>query len=149
VGFVDLLISFRHPCCHVDLYRFEPSCTFFLLPVFVLLAFLASLGPGPGHRSHVKIPRLSLHRPVHRPIWLYVLPWDSVSTVVPEKWVCFTRSPNVGVIDVFSLVRCAREESHCTCPGFSHESVCRRPVRLARASAYFRRTERSLPRDMI
>src|SRR5580658_8187805 len=46
VAFVDLLISFVILCVMMVWYRFLPTWQILLLPLFVFLAFLASLGPG-------------------------------------------------------------------------------------------------------
>ena len=148
VGFVDLLISFGILAAMLIWYRFEPSWHIFLLPVFVLLAFLASLGPGLWVTAlNVKYRDFRYIVPFIVQFGLYVSPVGFSSTVVPEKWrLLYSLNPIVGVIDGFRWC-VLRGESHLYMPGFLM-SLCVVALFVWLGIAYFRRTERSFE-DMI
>ena len=71
VAFVDFLISFVHSGLADDLVPIRAGLANLLLPVFVLLAFLASLAPvSVDHRAQRQVSRLPLHHSFHRSIWV-------------------------------------------------------------------------------
>ena len=148
VGFVDLLISFGILAAMMIWYRFQPSWQIFLLPIFVLLAFLASLGPGLWITAlNVKYRDFRYVIPFILQIGLYVSPVGFSSTVVPEKWrLLYSLNPLVGVIDGFRWCVLGGE-SHLYMPGFLM-SLCVVALFVWLGVAYFRRTERSFE-DMI
>jgi lipopolysaccharide transport system permease protein len=84
-------------------YRFVPSWTIVTLPVFVLLAFLASLGPGLWITAlNVKYRDFRYVIPFIVQFGLYVSPVGFSSAVVPEEWrLLYSLNPMVGVIDGF------------------------------------------------
>lgn len=148
VGFVDLLISFGILAAMMIWYHFEPSWQIFLLPFFVLLAFLASLGPGLWITAlNVKYRDFRYIVPFIVQFGLYVSPVGFSSTVVPEKWrLLYSLNPIVGVIDGFRWCVLGGE-SHLYMPGFLM-SLCVVALFVWLGVAYFRRTERSFE-DMI
>ena len=148
VGFVDLLISFGILAAMMIWYRFQPSWQIFLLPIFVLLAFLASLGPGLWITAlNVKYRDFRYVIPFILQFGLYVSPVGFSSTVVPEKWrLLYSLNPIVGVIDGFRWCVLGGE-SHLYMPGFLM-SLCVVALFVWLGVAYFRRTERSFE-DMI
>lgn len=103
VAFVDLLISFAILCVMMVWYQFWPSWRILLLPFFVLLAFLASLGPGLWVTSlNVKYRDFRYVMPFALQLGLYISPVGFSSSVVPEKWrLLYSLNPVVGVIDGF------------------------------------------------
>ena len=103
VAFVDLLISFAILCVMMVWYQFWPSWKILLLPFFVLLAFLASLGPGLWVTSlNVKYRDFRYVMPFALQLGLYISPVGFSSCVVPEKWrLLYSLNPVVGVIDGF------------------------------------------------
>jgi lipopolysaccharide transport system permease protein len=103
VAFVDLLISFAILCVMMVWYQFLPSWQILLLPFFVLLAFLASLGPGLWVTSlNVKYRDFRYVMPFALQLGLYISPVGFSSSVVPEKWrLLYSLNPVVGVIDGF------------------------------------------------
>jgi len=148
VGFVDLLISFGILAAMMIWYRFQPSWQIFLLPIFVLLAFLASLGPGLWITAlNVKYRDFRYVIPFILQFGLYVSPVGFSSTVVPEKWrLLYSLNPLVGVIDGFRWCVLGGD-SQLYMPGFLI-SLCVVALFVWLGVAYFRRTEQSFA-DMI
>jgi len=148
VGFVDLLISFGILAAMMIWYRFQPSWQIFLLPIFVLLAFLASLGPGLWITAlNVKYRDFRYVIPFILQFGLYVSPVGFSSTVVPEKWrLLYSLNPLVGVIDGFRWCVLGGD-SRLYMPGFLM-SLCVVALFVWLGVAYFRRTEQSFA-DMI
>ena len=148
VGFVDLLISFGILAAMMIWYRFQPSWQIFLLPIFVLLAFLASLGPGLWITAlNVKYRDFRYVIPFILQFGLYVSPVGFSSTVVPEKWrLLYSLNPLVGVIDGFRWCVLGGD-SQLYMPGFLM-SLCVVALFVWLGVAYFRRTEQSFA-DMI
>jgi lipopolysaccharide transport system permease protein len=103
VAFVDLLISFAILCVMMVWYKFCPTWQILCLPFFVLLAFLASLGPGLWVTSlNVKYRDFRYVMPFALQLGLYVSPVGFSSSVVPAKWrLLYSLNPVVGVIDGF------------------------------------------------
>ena len=148
VGFVDLLISFGILAAMMIWYRFQPSWQIFLLPIFVLLAFLASLGPGLWITAlNVKYRDFRYVIPFILQFGLYVSPVGFSSTVVPEKWrLLYSLNPLVGVIDGFRWCVLGGD-TQLYMPGFLM-SLCVVALFVWLGVAYFRRTEQSFA-DMI
>lgn len=103
VSFVDLLISFVILIAMMIWYQFAPSINILALPLFVVLGFLASLGPGLWITSlNVKYRDFRYVIPFLLQFGLYVSPVGFSSTAVPEKWrLLYSLNPMVGVIDGF------------------------------------------------
>ena len=103
VAFADFLISF---CILIGLfvwYKFIPGWEMVLLPVFVLLGVLASLGPSLWITAlNVKYRDFRYVIPFVLQFGLYVSPVGFSSAVVPEQWrFLYSLNPMVGVIDGF------------------------------------------------
>jgi lipopolysaccharide transport system permease protein len=103
VAFVDFLISF---CILLGLmvwYQFYPDLRVILLPMFVVLAFLCSVGPSLWITSlNVKYRDFRYVIPFVVQFGLYVSPVGFSSNVVPERWrLLYSLNPMVGVIDGF------------------------------------------------
>jgi lipopolysaccharide transport system permease protein len=103
VALVDLLISFAILAGMMLWYRFVPGWQLLLLPAFVLLAFVASLGPSLWITAlNVKYRDFRYIIPFLVQFGLYVSPVGFSSGVVPDKWrVLYALNPMVGVIDGF------------------------------------------------
>ena len=103
VAFVDFLISFTILVGMMVFYRFVPGWNILLLPLFVLLAFFASLGPSLWLTSlNVKYRDFRYIIPFVVQFGLYVSPVGFSSSVIPEKWrLLYALNPVVGVIDGF------------------------------------------------
>lgn len=102
-AFVDFLISFTLLVVLMIYYQFAPNWHILLLPVFMLLALLASLGPGLWMTAlNVKYRDFRYIIPFVVQFGLYVSPVGFSSNVVPEKWrLLYSLNPMVGVIDGF------------------------------------------------
>lgn len=103
VALVDFLISFVILVGMMIWYQYLPGWQILLLPVFVLLAFMASLGPGLWITSlNVKYRDFRYVIPFMVQFGLYVSPVGFSSSLIPEKWrLLYSLNPMVGVIDGF------------------------------------------------
>lgn len=103
VALIDFLMSFALLVTMLVWYQFLPSWQIWLLPVFVLLAVLASLGPGLWITAlNVKYRDFRYVIPFIVQFGLYVSPVGFSSSVVPENWrLLYSLNPMVGVIDGF------------------------------------------------
>ena len=102
-AFVDFLISFVILAGMMVYYRFAPGWNILLLPLFMLLALLASLGPGLWITAlNVKYRDFRYVIPFVVQLGLYVSPVGFSSSVIPERWrLLYSLNPMVGVIDGF------------------------------------------------
>jgi homopolymeric O-antigen transport system permease protein len=103
VALVDFLISFAMLVLLMVWYQFMPDWRILVLPVFVLLAFCASIGPGLWITAlNVKYRDFRYIIPFIVQFGLYVSPVGFSSSVVPEQWrLLYSLNPIVGVIDGF------------------------------------------------
>jgi lipopolysaccharide transport system permease protein len=103
VTLVDFLISFSILVAMMIWYQFVPTWRICLLPVFVVLAFLASLGPSLWITSlNVKYRDFRYVIPFIVQFGLYISPVGFSSSVIPENWrVLYSLNPVVGIIDGF------------------------------------------------
>jgi lipopolysaccharide transport system permease protein len=103
VAFVDLAVSFGVLGVMMIWYRFVPGLQILLLPIFVALVFLASLGPGLWVTSlNVRYRDFRYVIPFALQLGLYISPVGFSSSVVPAKWrLLYALNPMVGVIDGF------------------------------------------------
>ena len=102
-AFVDFLISLVILLALMLYYRFAPGWTMLLLPAFMLLALLASLGPGLWITAlNVKYRDFRYVIPFITQFGLYVSPVGFSSSVIPAQWrLIYSLNPMVGVIDGF------------------------------------------------
>jgi lipopolysaccharide transport system permease protein len=102
-AFIDFLISFIIMVGMMVYYQFTPCWQIMLLPIFMLLALLASLGPGLWIASlNVKYRDFRYIIPFLIQFGLYISPVGFSSNVIPEQWrVLYSLNPIVGVIDGF------------------------------------------------
>jgi len=102
-SFIDFLISFLILVGMMVWYRFLPGWQILLLPGFIVLAFLASLGPGLWITAmNVKFRDFRYIIPFLVQFGLYISPVGFSSNVVPENWrLLYSLNPMVGVIDGF------------------------------------------------
>ena len=119
VSFVDFLISFLILVALMLWYRFLPGWQILTLPLFVFMAFLASLGPGLWITAlNVKFRDFRYVIPFIVQFGLYVSPVGFSSAVVPAEWrLLYSLNPVVGVIDGFRWAILGGE-SHLYLPGF-------------------------------
>ena len=103
VALMDFLISFCIMLMLMIWYQFLPGWQLLLLPVFVLLAFLASLGPALWITAlTVKYRDFRYVIPFIIQFGLYISPVGFSSSLIPEQWrLIYALNPIVGVIDGF------------------------------------------------
>ena len=103
VAFIDFLVSFLILVGMMVWYQFLPRWQIVLLPVFVVIAFFASLGPGLWITSlNVKYRDFRYVIPFLVQFGLYVSPVGFSTNVIPEQWrLLYSVNPMVGVIDGF------------------------------------------------
>lgn len=102
-AFIDFLISFIILAGMMIYYQFEPIWHILLLPCFIFLALLASMGPGLWISAlNVKYRDFRYIIPFVVQFGLYISPVGFSSQIVPEKWrLLYSLNPMVGVIDGF------------------------------------------------
>lgn len=103
VALIDFVVSLVILAGLMLWYGVVPGWQILLLPVFVLLALLAAVGPALWAASLiVKYRDFRFIIPFVTQIGLYVSPVGFSSKVVPEQWkVLYSFNPLVGVIDGF------------------------------------------------
>src|SRR5450756_1073217 len=102
-AFIDFLISFVILIGMMIYYQFAPGWHMLFLPFFIILALLASLGPGLWITAlNVKYRDFRYIIPFVAQFGLYVSPVGFSSSVIPEQWrLLYSLNPMVGVIDGF------------------------------------------------
>lgn len=120
VALIDLLISFVILAGLMVWYQFVPGWQILLLPGFVAIAFLASVGPGLWITAlNVKYRDFRYIIPFVVQFGLYVSPVGFSSSVIPEQWrLVYSLNPMVGVIDGFRW-SILGGESNFYWPGFA------------------------------
>jgi lipopolysaccharide transport system permease protein len=102
-AFVDFLIGFAILVGMMIWYQFMPGWQILLLPAFVAVGFLASLGIGLWITAlNVKYRDFRYVIPFIVQLGLYVSPVGFSSSIIPEGWrLLYSLNPMVGVIDGF------------------------------------------------
>lgn len=102
-AFIDFLISFVILLAMMGYYQFVPGWQIVLLPAFIILALLASLGPGLWITAlNVKYRDFRYVIPFVVQFGLYISPVGFSSNIVPDQWrFLYSINPMVGVIDGF------------------------------------------------
>ena len=118
VSLVDFAISFMLMLILFLWYHFLPSWQIFLLPLFIVFAFLTSFGISLYITAlNVKYRDFRYIIPFIVQFGLYVSPVGFSSSVVPAKWrMLYSLNPMVGVIDGFRW--CIIGEQKMYWPGF-------------------------------
>lgn len=103
VALIDFAISLSILAGLMIWYGFVPGWQILLLPAFVALALLASLGPAIWVAAIVvKYRDFRFVVPFVLQFGLYVSPVGFPSSVVPERWrLLYNLNPMVGIIDGF------------------------------------------------
>lgn len=119
VGFVDFIVSGIILIGLMAWYDFMPSWRILALPVFVVIAFIASMGAGLWLCSlNVKYRDFRYIVPFIVQFGLYISPVGFSSDIVPERWrLLYSLNPMVGVIDGFRWAVLG-SESNIYVPGF-------------------------------
>lgn len=142
VSFIDFLISGVILVALMIWYGYMPDWHIFLLPLFVLLAFVAAMGAGLWMAAlNVKYRDFRYIIPFVVQFGLYVSPVGFSSSIVPDEWrLLYSVNPMVGVIDGFRWAILGGE-AQLYWPGFML-SVGLVMVILITGIMYFRQTER-------
>jgi len=142
-SFVDLMVSAVFIAVLMIAYSFVPPSTIWLMPIFLLIAFAASLGAGLWIAAlMVKYRDFRIIVPFVVQFGLYVSPVGFASSVVPGKWrLLYSLNPMVGVIDGFRWAILGSKES-LYWPGFAL-SLAMVFLLVWSGIWYFRKTERT------
>jgi lipopolysaccharide transport system permease protein len=142
-SFVDFLISAAFLVVLMAWYQFAPSANVVFLPIFIILAFTASLGAGLWIAAlMVRYRDFRFIVPFLVQFGLYLSPVGFSSRVVPDAWrLLYSLNPMVGVIEGFRWSILGGEHSIYV-PGLC---ISVGVVALLATSGiwYFRRTERT------
>jgi len=103
VSFVDFLVSGILLLGLMAWYDFVPSWRILTLPLFILIAFAASIGGGLWFAAlNVEYRDFRFIVPFVVQLGIYVSPVGYSSNIVPGKWrLLYSLNPMVGVIDGF------------------------------------------------
>lgn len=145
VSFVDFLISGIILLGLMAYHDFVPNWRILTLPLFILIAFAASMGAGLWLAAlNVKYRDFRYIVPFLVQFGLLISPvgFSSSSSIVPERWrLLYSLNPMVGVIDGFRWAILGGE-SNLYLQGFA-VSLGLVGVLLASGIWYFRKTERT------
>jgi lipopolysaccharide transport system permease protein len=143
VSFVDFMISGMILLGLMAWYNFVPSWRILLLPVFIAIAFAASMGAGLWLAAlNVEYRDFRYIVPFIMQFGLYISPVGFSSSIVPEQWrLLYSLNPMVGAIDGFRWAILGGE-SKIYMPGFLL-SLGLVAFLLITGIWYFRKTERT------
>jgi len=143
VSFVDFMISGMILLGLMAWYDFVPSWRIITLPLFIGIAFMASMGVGLWLASlNVKYRDFRYIVPFIVQFGLYISPVGFSSSLVPEGWrFVYSLNPMVGVIDGFRWAILGGE-SKLYLPGFTL-SLGLVALLFASGILYFRKVERT------
>jgi lipopolysaccharide transport system permease protein len=141
-AFVDFLVSFAILLTMMFWYRFGPSWRIATLPAFILLAFMAALGPGLLLTAlTVKYRDFRIVIPFIVQLGLYISPVGFSSAIIPDQWrLLYFLNPMVGVIDGFRWAILGNSTIYVS--GFIL-SIAVTALLVLVGVFYFRRTERT------
>lgn len=142
VSLVDFIISFAILVVLMIWCQFIPSWRIVTLPIFLLLALIASLGSGFWLAAlNVKYRDFRYIVPFIVQFGLYISPVGFSTAVVPEQWrLWYSLNPMVGVIDGFRWAILGGS-THIYWPGLLLSTVLTLLVFIF-GLRYFRKTER-------
>lgn len=145
---IDFLVSLTILAAVMIWYHFVPGWQILLLPLFVVLALLASIGPGLWIAAlNLKYRDFRYLIPFLVQIGLYICPVGFSSSVVPQEYrLLYSLNPLVGIIDGFRW-SILGGESPLYLPGFAL-SLAIVALFLWLGISRFRATERSFA-DLI
>jgi lipopolysaccharide transport system permease protein len=143
VSFVDFLISFTILLAMMVWYQFIPEVRIIMLPLFILIAFGASMAGGLWIAAlNVKYRDFRYIIPFIVQFGLYISPVGFTSSIVPDKWrLLYSLNPMVGVIDGFRWAILGGDYQ-LYLPGFLL-SVSLVALILVSGIVYFRKTEKT------
>lgn len=142
-AFIDFLVSFIILLAMMSWWHVWPTWRILFLPVFVLLGFIAALGPGLLFTAlTVKYRDVRFIVPFIVQFGLYVSPVGFSSAVIPEQWrLAYSLNPMVGVIDGFRWAILGGETP--LAPANLLVSAATAVILFFCGIIYFRKTERT------
>jgi len=146
-SFVDLLIGFVILLGVMAWYQFWPGWRMIVLPLFMVLAFVASLGPGLLLTAlNVKYRDFRYVIPFFVQFGLYVSPVGYSSSIIRERFgaaafAVYSLNPMVGVIDGFRWAILGQQATIQLSALLISSAVI--ALLMVTGVWYFRRTERS------
>jgi len=143
VNFFDFLISFVILLFLMLWYGFIPELRIITLPLFVIMAFAASLAAGIWIAAlNVRYRDFRYIIPFIVQFGLYISPVGFNSSIVPDKWLLlYSLNPMVGVIDGFRWA-ILENKYQLYLPGFLL-SLSLITIILTTGIIYFRKTEKT------
>ena len=149
VSLIDFLVSFIVLIMLMAWYGFVPGWQIVLLPLFVTLAIIASIGPGLWVSAiNVKYRDFRYVIPFVLQFGLYISPVGFSSAIVPSEWrLVYSLNPMVGIIDGFRWCILGGSSSSLYLPGF-FVSLATIGILLLFGIYTFRATEKSFA-DLI
>lgn len=143
VNLIDFLISFIILVSLMIWYHFVPGWNILFLPLFLFLAFVASLSAGLYVAAlNVKYRDFKYIVPFVVQFGLYISPVGFSSSIVPEKWkLLYSLNPMVGIIDGFRW-SILGGDNHIYLPGLM-VSIAVTILILVFSLRYFRKTEKT------
>jgi lipopolysaccharide transport system permease protein len=143
VSFVDFMISGMILLGLMAWYNFVPDWRILTLPLFIGIAFAASMGVGLWLAAlNVEYRDFRYIVPFIMQFGLYISPVGFSSSVVPEQWrLLYSLNPMVGVIDGFRWAILGGD-SKIYWPGFTL-SLALVVLLLVSGIWYFRKMERT------
>ncbi|MBF2064476.1 MAG: ABC transporter permease [Calothrix sp. C42_A2020_038] len=143
VSFVDFMISGMILLGLMAYYNFLPDWRILTLPLFIIIAFAASMGAGLWLAAlNVEYRDFRIIVPFIVQFGLYISPVGFTSQIVDQRWrLLYSLNPMVGVIDGFRWAILGGE-SNIYLPGFALSTTL---VVLLLLSGiwYFRKMERT------
>jgi lipopolysaccharide transport system permease protein len=120
VSFVDFMISGMILLGLMAYYVFVPDWRILTLPLFILIAFVASMGVGLWLAAlTVEYRDFRFVVPFIVQFGLYISPVGFSSSIVPEQWrLLYSINPMVGVIDGFRWAILGGDSNLFFQPGF-------------------------------
>ena len=148
IALVDFAISFVMLALMMLWFGVRPDFRLLFLPLFIVLAVLASLGPALYMTSlNVRYRDFRFVIPFALQLGMYLSPVGFSSAVVPQKWrFLYSLNPVVGVIDGFRWCLLGGQ-SHLSMPSFALNLITITAL-LWFGVSYFRKTERTFA-DLI
>jgi lipopolysaccharide transport system permease protein len=143
-GLVDFGVSFIILAGLMVYYRIFLTATTFLLPVFLLLAVITSLGFSLWLSAlNVRYRDINYIVPFLVQVWMYVTPVIYGSMLIPAKWhVLLALNPMTGVVEGFRWALLGSSTMSMTSIEYA-VSVGVAVVVLISGAIFFRTTERS------
>lgn len=143
VSIVDFVIAFTLFGALVIFYGYVPGIQIILLPLFILVAYLAALGAGLWFSAlNVKYRDIRYVVPFIVQLGLYISPIGFSSGIIPEKWrMLYSLNPMAGVIEGFRWALLGRD-IHINWTGFLISLLIVTIVFIS-GLRYFRKTEKT------